>query len=264
MGTVVSFDVRTPASAAAVDAAVQAAVGWLHWVDDTFSTYKPASEVNRFDRGELAEPGCCPEMRQVLALCRDLNKMTNGYFDAWATARFDPSGVVKGWSLDQASAILVLAGLADHAIDGGGDVRLSGGPGRPGPWQVAVRHPLERNAYSAALSVGNGGVATSGTYERGAHVVNPFTGRPATELVSVTVVGPELTTADAFATAALAMGEAAPDWLAGLEGYEAQVVSPTGRGWSTSGFKRLVRAPGGQGALVSGGRRSTWPAGDGR
>ena len=131
------------------------------------------------------------------------------------------SGVVKGWSIEQASSILEAAGLPDHAIDGGGDVRLRGAPGPGRAGRVGVRHPGRREAYSAALCLGDAAVATSGTYERGAHVVNPRTGRPATELVSVTVVGPELTTTDAYATAALAMGADAPAWLAGLGGYEA-------------------------------------------
>jgi thiamine biosynthesis lipoprotein len=216
-------------------------VGWLHRVDTTFSTYQHGSEVNRFDRGELAAADGSAEMRHILALCQELNRATGGFFDAWATARFDPSGVVKGWSIEQASSILVAAGFADHAIDGGGDIRLRGAPSPGRAWEVGVRHPHRREAYSAALSLGEAAVATSGTYERGAHVTNPFTGRPATELASVTVVGPELTTADAYATAALAMGADAPGWLADLEGYEAQVVSEQGRGWSTPGFKRLER-----------------------
>lgn len=248
MGTMITFDVRTPAAAEGkppapegVAAAVEAAVGWLHWVDTTFSTYQHGSEVNRFDRGELAAADCCAELRHILALCHELNRATGGFFDAWATPRFDPSGVVKGWSIEQASSILVAAGFPDHAIDGGGDIRLRGTPGPGTAWEVGVRHPRRREAYSAALSLGEAAVATSGTYERGAHVINPFTGRPATELASVTVVGPELTTADGYATAALAMGADAPGWLADLDGYEAQVVSEQGRGWSTPGFKRLER-----------------------
>ncbi len=221
MGTVVTFDVRTPAPAPAVAAAVQAAVGWLHWVDLTFSTYQNGSEVNRLDRGELAVAGCSAELRHILSLCHELNKTTGGFFDAWATARFDPSGVVKGWSIEQASSILVAAAFPDHAIDGGGDVRLRGRASPGQSWHVGARHPRRPGAYSAALALAEGAVATSGTYERGADVVNPFTGRPATELLAVTVVGPELTMTDAYATAALAMGADAPAWLAALDGYEA-------------------------------------------
>jgi thiamine biosynthesis lipoprotein len=239
MGTVVTFDVRTPASAPVVKAAIDEAEKWLHWVDGTFSTYQYASEVNRFDRGELAVGACCAEMRAIVALCHRYNERTGGFFDAWAAARFDPSGVVKGWSIDRASDILVAHGLTDHAIDGGGDVRLRGAPGHGGLWNVGVRHPFRRDAFCAALSVGSGALATSGTYERGLHVLDPFTGRPAAALAAVTVFGPDLTSADAYATAALAMGLAAPRWLEALEGYESQVITADGGAWATPGFGPL-------------------------
>jgi thiamine biosynthesis lipoprotein len=92
------------------------------------------------------------------------------------------------------------------------------------------------------LSVTGGAVATSGTYERGLHVINPFSREPATELIAVTVVGPELISADAYATAAFAMGAAAPRWLESLGGYEALVIGPDGQSWSTQGFKDLQSA----------------------
>lgn len=237
MGTIVTFDVRTQAPPAAIQQALAEAVDWLHWVDETFSTYKPDSEVNRFDRGELSNRNCSPEFRHVVSICHQMNEGTDGFFDAWAGGHFDPSGVVKGWSIERAADLLTARGLGDHAIDGGGDICVRGAPGAGGNWRVGVRHPLRRDAYCAALSVREGAVATSGTYERGLHVVDPHTGQPATELVSVTVVGADLTSADAYATAALAMGAAAPGWLESLEGFDSQVISPTGRGWSTAGFK---------------------------
>jgi thiamine biosynthesis lipoprotein len=243
MGTVVSFDVRTPAPPATIDSAIEEAKSWLRWVDRTFSTYKQDSEVNRFDRGELALEDCCDALRSIITLCLRLNNGTNGFFDAWAGPRFDPSGVVKGWSVDRASDILCNHGLTDHAVDGGGDIRLRGAPSNGARWTVGVRHPLQGDGYAAALFVRAGAVATSGTYERGLHVLDPFTGRPAAGLVSATVVGPDLTTADAFATAALAMGVRAPDWLLTLNGYEAQVITPDGTGWSTPGFKDLQARP---------------------
>jgi thiamine biosynthesis lipoprotein len=239
MGTVVTFDVRTPAPPPQVDAVLGSAIAWLHWVDDTFSTYKSDSEVNRFDRGELAIGECCEELKEVIALCHGFNGATGGFFDAWASGHFDPSGVVKGWSIEQCSRLLREAGLADHAVDGGGDVQLSGAPGAGRPWHVGVRHPVQREAYCAALSLSGGAVATSGTYERGPHVLNPFSREPATDLVAVTVVGPDLTSTDAYATAAFAMGARAPGWLESLVGYEALVIWPDGTGWSTRGFKEL-------------------------
>jgi FAD:protein FMN transferase len=236
MGTVVTFDVVTPSSTADVEAALRTAVKWLHWVDATFSTFQPDSEVCRFDRGELELDDCSPELRHVFALCHRFNDETDGFFDAWAGGSFDPSGVVKGWSIEEASRLLAEAGLPDHLVDGGGDVRLRGAPGPDLPWHVGVRHPLQRDAYCATLSLGEGAVATSGTYERGPHVLNPFTGKPAVELVSATVVGPDLTVGDAYATAALVMGVQAPAWLGRLTGYEALIIGPDGRGWSTPGW----------------------------
>jgi thiamine biosynthesis lipoprotein len=85
-------------------------------------------------------------------------------------------------------------------------------------------------------------VATSGTSERGAHVLDPNRHVPADELASVTVIGPSLTWADGYATAALAMGLAAPDWLAGLDGYEALVVDAGGAACRTPGFPMPSRS----------------------
>jgi thiamine biosynthesis lipoprotein len=82
-------------------------------------------------------------------------------------------------------------------------------------------------------------VATSGAYERGAHVRDPHTGAAPTGLLSVTVVGPDLATADAYATAAFAMGAEGPAWTATLDGYEAMCVTADQRVLSTPGFAQL-------------------------
>ena len=239
MGTVVTFDICTPAPPRDVQATLDRSVAWLHWVDETFSTYKPMSEVCRFDRGELQIGDCSTELRHVISLCHRFNTETGGFFDAWASGHFDPSGVVKGWSIERASGMLTADGWPDHAVDGGGDVRLRRPPRSGKPWRAAVRHPLKPDAYCAVVSLDDGAVATSGTYERGPHVINPLAGVPATELVSATVVGPDLTVADAYATAAIAMGAGAPSWLETLAGYESLVIGPNGRGWCTPGFEEL-------------------------
>lgn len=243
MGTVFSFDVRGVPEAAA-RSAIEEAVEWLQWVDATFSTYREDSEISRLGRGELSEEDCHPKVREVLSLCERFRAATRGYFDAHANGRLDPSGVVKGWSVDQASQILVAAGCADHLIDGGGDIRLHGRPGTGEEWLVGVVHPLRLDAYCAALRIGEGAIATSGTYERGFHVVDPHTGQPVVDLSAVTVVGPDLTMADAYATAAFAMGASAPEWLGMLDDYEALVIDNDGRGVETRGFGRYkMRVP---------------------
>jgi FAD:protein FMN transferase len=205
---------------------------WFRWVDETFSTHKPESEVSRLGRGELELEETAPEVRQVLHRCEELRQETDGYFDAHATGRLDPSGLVKGWSVDRAAAILDGAGLREHAVSAGGDMRLRGGP-----WRVGIQHPRERHRLAAVLDAADLAVATSGAYARGQHVVDPHTGRPPTGVLAVTVVGPDLATADAYATAAFAMGtDAAPHWVARLKGYEAMVVLDDDVVLSTGGF----------------------------
>jgi thiamine biosynthesis lipoprotein len=81
-------------------------------------------------------------------------------------------------------------------------------------------------------------IATSGEYLRGQHVLDPHTGKPATGILSVTVTGPDLATADAYATAAFAMGERlAPHWLARLRGYESLIILSDERVLSTPSLR---------------------------
>jgi thiamine biosynthesis lipoprotein len=229
MGTVISFDLRTPLPTEAVDRAEAA----LHDADRTFSTYRADSVISRLCRGELDVTGCPPDVIEVLARCRELEAATRGYFSAYPDGRLDPSGLVKGWAIQQASDLLVAAGSVRHCVNGGGDVQCVGDAGDGRPWQVGVAHPL-RPGDLAAVAVGTGiAVATSGTAERGAHVLDPHTRRPPTGLASVTVAGPHLADVDAYATAAFAMGLDAVDWLTGLTDHPSLVVLADGRTWAS-------------------------------
>jgi thiamine biosynthesis lipoprotein len=58
----------------------------------------------------------------------------------------------------------------------------------------------------------------------------------------VTLVGPELTLTDAYATAALAMGVDAPQWLMSLADHDAYVIDAGGHVWWTAGFIRFAPA----------------------
>ena len=209
---------------------------WLREVDARFSTYKQDSEVSRLDRGELPADRFSADLRRVLDACADLWRDTDGYFDVYATGRLDPSGYVKGWSVEVASARLAEAGSVNHCLNAGGDVRTRGRPGPGEQWRIGVRHPWEADKLCWVLAGTDLAVATSGTYERGYHVIDPHRGVPATALRAVTVVGPDLGLADAYATAALAMGLPGLDWLAALRGYESAAVTEDGRAFRSAGF----------------------------
>jgi thiamine biosynthesis lipoprotein len=226
MGIMVGVDVRDDA----VDrASVERSFEWLRWVDATFSPYRPDSEISRLGAGSLALGDASLEVREVLARCERLRCETGGWFDAWATGALDPSGLVKGWAVERAAAMLRGAGARRFCIHAGGDVRVCGGREQGLPWRVGVQHPHIRDRVAAVLPIVDGAVATSGAYERGPHIVDPRTRRPPEGVLSVTVVGPDLGTADAYATAAFAMGLDGPEWTARLAGYDAMTILDDGR-----------------------------------
>jgi thiamine biosynthesis lipoprotein len=231
MGTVFSFDI--PVAAAPV---LPEIVSWLHWVDATFSTYRAGSDVSRFGRGDVTLAQCAPELAEVAAECAVIRDLSDGYFTDWPGGRFDPSGFVKGWAIERSASMLNAAGFTGHSVNGAGDLQCTGEPEPGRPWRVGIAHPLRPATLAAVVAGRDVAVATSGTAERGAHVINPRTGRPATELASVTVVGPRITMADAYATAAFAMGPAARGWVEHRGEYEALGIAPDGTGWQTSGF----------------------------
>jgi thiamine biosynthesis lipoprotein len=228
MGTTVSLDLDgVPPSLARVLA--DETFAYLHGIDEQFSTYRPTSEVC----SPLASPS--PRLAAVLDRCSTLWTLTNGYFDAYATGRLDPSGFVKGWAVQVASDRLVEAGAVNHCLNAGGDLLVRGRcAGRP--WRIGVRHPFTPEQVCCVVSGTDLAVATSGVYERGPHVIDPFTGTPAHGLRSVTVTGPDLGDADAYATAAVAMGAAGLEWLATLPGYSSAVVTDDGRFFCSDGF----------------------------
>ncbi|MCW2524905.1 MAG: thiamine biosynthesis protein [Frankiales bacterium] len=239
MGTVFSLDVRAPGCD---PDAVEDVFRWLHWVDKVFSTYDRDSQISRLARGELSQGECASEVGEILTRSAELEVETSGYFSAHASGRLDPSGLVKGWAIQRASERLASAGSANHCLNGGGDVQCLG-LARPGsPWRVGVADPLDPARLAAvisgrAASPADGlAVATSGTAERGAHIIDPTDGSRPTALASVTLVGRDLSTTDAYATAAFAMGPAAPAWIEGLEGYHGFVVFADGSQWRSSAF----------------------------
>lgn len=234
MGTAFSFDIRD--AQAMRPGALKDAIGWLHWADDTFSTYQPGSFVSRLGRGAIRLADCPSEVGDVLESCAALTAETDGYFTALPGGRLDPSGFVKGWAIQHASEMLRAAGSLHHCVNGGGDVQTAGEAAPETPWRIGISDPLRRGSLVTVVAGSDIAVATSGTSERGGHVVDPFTGRPANDLASLTLVGPALARTDAYATAAFAMGHAAYDWLEKLAGYEAFAVLPTGEVWSTSGW----------------------------
>jgi thiamine biosynthesis lipoprotein len=192
-------------------------------------------------------------VREVLDRCERLRGETWGAFDVnvgadpRATPReglgpIDPSGLVKGWALDRAGTMLRQADVANFAINAGGDV-LVGGHATPGePWRVGIQHPWERDRVACTVAVTDAGVATSGRYERGDHVLDPRTGRPATALMAASVIAPELADADGYATGILALGHESRRWLEQRPDLAACTITADGTLTTSAAWREQVVA----------------------
>jgi FAD:protein FMN transferase len=250
-GTSISIDVR-----GRVDPQLLDDLGsWFDRVDDIFSTWRTDSEISRLARGELHLDEVSQEMLTVFEMCADVCEQSRGAFDIRVgsdprvTKReglgpIDPSGLVKGWALDRAADDLRHAGVDDFAIIAGGDIVVAGNPAEDQCWRIGIQHPWQRDAVAAVVEVSEAGVATSGRYERGDHVIDPRTGEPATTLMSVTVVAPELAVADGYATAGLVLGHDAMPWLTEELDLPAMVIDAAGTVHLNQAFADIRRPPG--------------------
>jgi thiamine biosynthesis lipoprotein len=285
MGTAISLAAPDETDPALFTTAAHAAYTHLRRIDEIFSTYKPDSPVSRIRDGRLPLTALREHpdgdlIRDVLALCAHLNRESHGAFDAWNVGDpplFDPSGAVKGWAAEHASRILTDHGLTRHALNAGGDVRVRGGTGpapqppaggpethnppetqnpvnprqsAAAPWRIGVTDPHRPGHTLVVIERTDGAVATSGTNERGLHVYDARTHRPATALTQVTVTGPDLALADGYATAALALAgtSGAADayaWLTDLAartGYQSLTVDPDTGVWWTPALREHAPA----------------------
>jgi FAD:protein FMN transferase len=191
---------------------------FFHKVDKDFSTYKSDSEVSRIRRGELQVADASDDLKDVLQLCEHTRELTLGAFDPWKVeGGFDPSGLVKGWAADMAARMLVGAGVESVLINAAGDLVLRGGQLSDGgdvkPWNVGISSPDDVNQIVKTFNVIDGSVATSGDYEKGAHIVDPYTGLIAIGARSASVVGPDGALCDALATALMVDGRDAQRWM---------------------------------------------------
>lgn len=239
MGTVVSLDVRPQGLAAEhTRGALQEACAVLHEADACFSLYRDDSPLSRLRRGELRLELAPAEVGEVLDECLRVRELSGGWFDPWAMdGGVDPTGLVKGWAAARALEVLERAGAGAAMINAAGDIAVFGRPAAERGWHVGVRTPESAHVLSCVVEA-HGAVATSGQYERGAHVRDPHTGLPARAAQSATVCGPDLAVADGLATGLLAAGRRGLGQITAA-GYEAMIIDPVGRLAHTSGFPIL-------------------------
>ena len=236
-----------PVTIEIVDATVSAAAiekifKYFTYVDETFSTYKPESEISRINRQEILPENYSDDMKEVLKLSEETKRATNGYFDVRANdASLDPSGLVKGWAIYNAACLLTKDGFKNFYVEAGGDIEVRGTNASGEAWRVGLRSPFDYEKIVKTVAISNQGIATSGTYLRGQHVYNPHRrDEPLSEVVSLSVIGPNIYEADRFATAAFAMGRQGIMFVEKLAGFEGYQIDRDGIATMTSGFEKYV------------------------
>jgi thiamine biosynthesis lipoprotein len=178
-------------------------------LEDRFSLYRPASEVSRIARGEVALTKAGVEVRDAYAEALQWRAATDGDFTPHRPdGVVDLSGIVKAYALRDAGALLDGTGLDGWLVEIGGDV-LARSAEQDG-WTAGIADPHQRGELISAVPLGGAwtAIATSGTAERGEHV---WRSTQFGDLVQVTVLGRDIVETDVLATAILAGGLPALD-----------------------------------------------------
>lgn len=240
---------------------LEAVFSYFTSIDEQFSPFKPTSEVSKLNSlrekaslekvlGSPRKASARPfsqelshsSLSEVLELAEKTKQETNGYFNIQKPdGSIDPSGIVKGWAIKNAADLLKERGVQNFFIDAGGDIQTSGVNADGKEWSVGIRNPFNKTEIVKVIYPRGRGVATSGSYERGNHIYNPLTPDEVLgEILSITVVGPDVLEADRFATASFAMGAKGIGFIESLGGFEAYSIDKNGIATMTSNFGKLT------------------------
>ena len=139
-----------PASVEIIDAnaayGIEAVYDYFSYVNELLSPYRASSEVSRVNKGTLAIDEVSDEFYEVLALAEKTKKESGGFFDIRRPdGTIDPSGIVKGWAIQNAAELLTSLEYENFYIDVGGDVAVRGVNAQGIPWSLGIRSPLTKN-----------------------------------------------------------------------------------------------------------------------
>jgi FAD:protein FMN transferase len=212
-------------------------------IDEKFSTYKATSEITAINNSTLDKDAASEEMQMVFMLSEETKRQTNGYFDiVTPSGSYDPSGLVKGWAIWNAAQLLEKRGFKNFYVDAGGDIQPHGKNAEGKKWAVGIKNPFNEIENVQVVHVSTEGVATSGTYIRGLHIYNPRdNNKTISDIVSLTVIGPNIYEADRFATAAFAMGHQGIHFIESMPGFEGYIINKDKVGTMTRGFEKYTR-----------------------
>ena len=241
--TLMSMDITVEIVDAHADSdSLARAFDYFNWVDKQFSTFKETSEISQINRGEILPEAYSSEMQEIFAIAEKTRVETNGFFDIHRpNGTIDPAGIVKGWAIQNAAELLIRAGFQNLQVDAGGDIQSYGHNESGTEWSFGIRNPFVHDEIIKVVYPHSHGIATSGTYERGQHIYNPRSPNEIFEdIMSITVIGPNVLEADRFATGAFAMGKDGILFIENLNGFEGYAIDSKGIATMTSGFETFT------------------------
>ncbi len=214
---------------------------YFTYIDEKFSIYKDTSEITKINKDKIKKREYSEDMKEVLRLSEETKKETNGFFDIMNDGFCDPSGTVKGWAIHNAAEMLRKNGIKDFYVEAGGDIEVEGKNKEDKPWAIGIANPFDLKQVIKVVYLKDKGIATSGTYIRGKHIYNPKDKNdPLDEVVSLTVIGPNVYEADRFATAAFVMGREGINFINNLSGFEGYMIDKNGVATMTEGFQKYI------------------------
>ncbi len=234
-----------PVTAAIVDSSatqneLDKVFDYFQTIDERFSPFKETSETSALNKA-LPEKNWSDDMKTIVALAEKTKRETEGYFNVMTPdGKFNPVGIVKGWAIKNAADILRQAGFRNFYLDAGGDIEVGGGNDHGEKWSIGIKNPFKQDEIVKTLFATDLGIATSGTYIRGDHIYDPHTGQTNNDVVSLTIVGPDVCEADRFATGAFAMGEKGIQFIEKRSGLEGYMIDKNGMATMTSGFSKFT------------------------
>jgi thiamine biosynthesis lipoprotein len=233
LGMPITIEVKGEGQEVKVKKDIEKVFDYFRYVDEKYSPFKETSEVAKLNRGEAVSE----EMKEILRQAQDLKVSTGGYFDIERPdGKIDPSGIIKGWAIKNVAKILKDLEYKKFYVDAGGDAEIV-----EKNWKWGIRNPFNKSEIVKVLNLSNCGIATSGTYERGQHIYDPVGKKSEiTDIVSLTVIGPDVYEADKFSTPAFAMGRAGIEFIERRKDLEGYMIDNKGIATMTSGFNKYV------------------------
>ncbi|HEY6527254.1 MAG TPA: FAD:protein FMN transferase [Cellvibrionaceae bacterium] len=184
----------------------------------------------------------------------EFNKAKQTLHFAHKNVRIDMGGIAKGYAVDRAVDLLKARGFRHAVVSAGGDTRLLGDKlGQP--WRVGIKNPRPRSAADEVITLlplTDGAVSTSGDYERFFidkttgervhHIINPKTGKSASEIISVTILGPLGVDTDGLTKCVFILGvEKGLALINRLPGFDTLIIDKHGKAFYSQGLIEPVQ-----------------------